>query len=72
MKLKNAFAAIAATTLVSAPVVAQAATADQARTGASVDGEELGGGIILPLVALAVVILGIILLTDGDEVPESP
>ena len=74
MKLRNAFAAVAASALVSAPVVAQAATAqvDQTRAGAEVEGENLGGGLLLPLAALVVIILGIILLTDDDDAPESP
>ena len=73
MKLKNGLAAIAAMSLVSAPVVAQAATADQSRISSDVDGENLSGGFIIPLIAVIAVILGILAITDdGGDRPTSP
>ncbi|MEO6387815.1 MAG: hypothetical protein ABIT16_09420 [Croceibacterium sp.] len=61
-----------AISLVSAPVIAQAATAT--RASSSVDGEELGGGFLLPLLAAIAVGLAIWAITsNGDEVlPTSP
>ena len=72
MTLKNILAATAAMSLVTAPVVAQAAA--PARTGAEVgDAENLRGGFIIPLIALVAVILGILAATgDDDDPPTSP
>ena len=76
MKLRNGLAVFAAMSLVSAPVVAQAAPADidQARVSTSVDGENLSGGFIIPLIAVIAVILGILAATSdgGDDRPTSP
>jgi hypothetical protein len=75
MKLSKVLAAVVATSLVSAPVVAQAAAAevDQSRVGAEVDGENLRGGFIIPLIAIVAIILGILAATGGDdEEPTSP
>ena len=74
MKIKNAITAIAAISLISAPVVAQAAPApiEQARVASEVEGESLRGGVLMPLLFLVAAILAVILLTDGGEEPVSP
>jgi len=73
MKLRNGLAVIAAMSLVSAPVVAQAAAAADARIGSDVEGENLSGGFIIPLIAIVAVILGILAIADdGGDRPESP
>lgn len=76
MKLSNALAAVVATSLVTAPIAAQAATAQvsQARAGSDVEGENLRGGFIIPLIAIIAIILGILAATndDDDELPSSP
>jgi hypothetical protein len=80
---KVALKAIVAASLVSGPTVAQAATAQsgagalsisQARTGAEMTSDnELGGGFIIPLLALAAIIAGILVVIDNDDdQPESP
>ena len=75
MKLSKVLAAVVATSLVSAPVVAQAAPAgiEQARVGTEVEGENLRGGFIIPLIAIVAIILGILAATGGDnDPPHSP
>ena len=73
MKLGKVFASVAvATSLVTAPVVAQAAPAEL-RTGTEVEGESLRGGWVVPLLAIIAIILGILAATsDGGDDPESP
>ena len=63
--------AAAAVSLALAPVAAQAAPA---RAAAPVSAnEEIGGSpIFLPLLIALAVALGIILLSDGDDAPDSP
>jgi hypothetical protein len=80
MKLRSALASVAvATSLITAPVAAQAATAQAApaaRVATDVNGEELRGGFIIPLIALVAVILGLCVATDicggDDDAPHSP
>ena len=74
MKMKKTLAALVATSLVGAPIVAQAATAQSARVGSPVeDAENIRGGWFIPLLAITAVILGIIFLVDdGDDLPTSP
>ena len=78
MKLSNALAAVVATSLVTAPIVAQAQTAvAQSRLGSDVEGEDLRGGFIIPLIALIAIILGLCAGTDicggdDDDLPTSP
>ena len=75
MKLSKVLAAVVATSLVSAPVVAQAAPAsvEQARVGTEVEGENLRGGFIIPLIAIIAIILGILAMAGGDgDLPHSP
>ena len=77
MKLGKALASVAvATSLLTAPIAAQAAAVD-ARLSSDVDGEQLRGGFIIPLIALIAVILGLCLGTnicggDDDDLPTSP
>ena len=76
MKILNAaLSAFVGSSLIAAPIAAQAATAANARHAAPVSGEELRGGFVIPLVALIAIILGVlaIALKDGDETrPHSP
>ena len=73
LNLGNALAAAAAMSLIAAPVVAQAAVTGQSRVGSEIEGENLRGGFIIPLIALIAIILGILAATSGDgEAPESP
>ena len=73
MKFGKALASVAvAASLVAAPVVAQAAPAEL-RTGTEVEGENLRGGFIIPLIAVVAIILGILAATGGDnDAPHSP
>ena len=80
MKLRRALESFAvATSLITAPVAAQAAMAEAApaaRIGSDVDGDQLRGGFIIPLIALIAVILGLCVATDicggDDDRPHSP
>jgi hypothetical protein len=75
MKIKQALAALAATTLVATPVVAQAAAVPAARAGSPVaDAENIQGGWFLPALAIIAIILGILAATSGgdDDLPTSP
>ena len=72
--LRNAITATAAVALTVAPIAAQAAPSEVARTGSELgETEQLrsGTGWILAAVALALVIWGILELT-GDDEPASP
>ena len=80
---KNSLAAMAAATLVLAPVAAQAApaakstaTAQVERVGADRKNEnklEGGSGIIIAILAAAAIIAGIIIAADNNEdTPTSP
>ena len=73
MKLGKVLASVAvATSLVTAPVVAQAAPAE--RTATEVQGENVRGGFLIPLIAIIAIILGILAATGGgdDDEPHSP
>ena len=74
MKTKQALAALVATSLVGAPIAAQAAAAEAARIGSPVeDAENMRGGWLIPALAIIAVILGIIvLIDDGNDLPSSP
>ncbi|MEO9469558.1 hypothetical protein [Parasphingorhabdus sp.] len=78
MKFTKFAAAIAAASLISAPVTAQAVqslTPAVERTGAvDENGEKLEGstGIIIGVLAAAAVIAGIIIIADDDDDPTSP
>ena len=74
MTLGKALASVAvATSLVAAPIAAQAAPAEL-RTGTEIEGENLRGGFIIPLIAVIAIILGILAATSGggDDLPSSP
>lgn len=69
--LKNTLAASAALAMIGAPVVAQAAE----RSASPVkDSEELAGsGLVIGLIAAALVVVGIIVVSDSDDgEPVSP
>ena len=65
--------AAATVALMAAPTVAAAQSAPIEPAGESVEGSELRGGFIIPLIALIAIILGILAaIHDGGEPPESP
>jgi hypothetical protein len=73
MRLGKVLASTAvAISLIGAPVAAQAAGAEAARIGSSVEGENLAGGLLIPI--LAALALGLIIwqVADSDEEPTSP
>lgn len=86
MIFKGLIAAAAAVAMSATPAVAAASTstaasaaAQIAPAGESVEGNELfgGGGFIIPLLAIAAIILGILAATgelngDDDDLPVSP
>ncbi|MBA3677892.1 MAG: hypothetical protein H0W74_10895 [Sphingosinicella sp.] len=76
---KVSMAAIVALSMTSAPAFANATpgsslSVSQARASASLEDEgQLGGGFIIPLLALAAIIAGIlVVIDDGDDDPTSP
>jgi len=83
---KGLIAATASVALMTAPTVAAAQTSAQASAAAAqevapaaetVEGEQLRGGWIIPLIALIAIILGICAATDvcggdDDDPPHSP
>lgn len=72
MTLRKALASVAVSaSLVIAPIAAQAAPAEL-RTGTEVEGENLRGGFIIPLIAIIAIVLGILAATGGDDDPVSP
>jgi hypothetical protein len=76
MRIKSILAAIAAASMAAAPVVAQptpapAAPAEVAPAGETVEGEQIRGGFLLPLAVIIAIIIGVLLLTEGEE-PTSP
>ncbi|WP_106640321.1 hypothetical protein [Allosphingosinicella vermicomposti] len=70
---KIALKAAVAASMIAVPAVATASTAasalslSNARVGAEVEGENLGGGIIIPLLAVVALGLGIWAAVDDDE-----
>ncbi len=86
MAFKGLIAAATSLALVTAPTVAAAqttaatvasATQEVAPAGETVNGEQLRGGWIIPLIALIAVILGLCVGTDicggdDDDLPTSP
>ena len=75
MNLAKKFASVwVAASLVAAPLAAQAAeSAAPVRTGTEVQGENLGGGWVIPLLAVVAIILGILAMTGGNnDRPHSP
>jgi hypothetical protein len=74
---KKAITAVSAVALLAAPTIAVAQTAAVEPSSESVEGSELRGGFIIPLIALIAIILGLCAATDicggGDEdLPHSP
>ena len=86
MAFKGLIAAAASVALMTTPTLAAAqasasaaasASSEVAPASESVDGEQLRGGFIIPLIALIAIILGICAATDicggdDDEPPHSP
>jgi hypothetical protein len=80
VSFKGIMAATTSVALMLAPTMAAAQTSTAARgmevapAGESVNGSELRGGFIIPLIALIAIILGILAAThnDGDDLPHSP
>jgi hypothetical protein len=71
MKLaRSLVTALAATSLISAPVLAAPVNVERSSTAA--EGENLRGGLLLPLAALIAAVLAVILLTDSGDEPVSP
>jgi hypothetical protein len=75
MRFSSILAAVAASSLVAAPVIAApkpaAATAEVAPEAESVDGNQIRGGYLLPLAIIIAIIIGVLLLTNDDEDPIS-
>jgi hypothetical protein len=69
MKVRNLAAAAAAVTLMAAPVAAQAAP--QRAAAPTEQSNELASSWIIALVAIAAVIAGIVIATNGDNDPVS-
>ena len=84
MGFKGIIAATASVALMAAPTMAAAQTSAAAARSAevtpaseTVDGEQLRGGFIIPLIALIAIILGLCVGTDicggdDDDLPHSP
>ena len=74
MKMNEALAAVVAASLVGAPVAAQAAAVDAARTSSPVaEGENIKGGWFLPALAIIAILLGIVAIANnGNDLPTSP
>ena len=68
MVFKGLIAASTAVALMAAPTVAAAAPVNVAPVSESVEADsELGGGFIIPLLALAAIIAGILVVLDNDD-----
>ena len=72
MRVNSILAAIAAASMATAPVAAAprpaAATATEvAPASETVDGERIRGGFLLPLAIIIAIIIGVLLLTGGDD-----
>ena len=82
MGFKGIFAATASVALMAASTMASAqttaatakATTEVAPAGENVQGSELRGGFIIPLIALIAIILGILAALDkgNNDLPHSP
>jgi hypothetical protein len=74
---KKVITAASAVALIAAPTIAVAQTAPVQPASESVEGSELRGGFLIPLIALIAIILGLCAATDicgGDDEdpPHSP
>ncbi len=84
MAFRRLIAAAASVALMTAPTMAAAQTSpvptaaqEVAPADETVEGEELRGGFIIPLIALIAIILGLCVATDmcggdDDDLPTSP
>ncbi|HEX8217007.1 MAG TPA: hypothetical protein VF577_06045 [Allosphingosinicella sp.] len=77
MVFKKVITAASAVALIAAPTIAVAQTAPVQPASESVEGSELRGGFLIPLIALIAIILGLCAATDicgGDDEdpPHSP
>ena len=87
MAFKGLIAAVTSIAMVAAPTIATAQTTAATTASASrevapatesVDGDQLRGGFIIPLIALIAIILGLCVATDlcggddDDDLPTSP
>ena len=76
--MKAAIAAALGFSMASAPVLAQSAAPlsvahSVARAGAETeDNSQINGGYIIPGLIIVAIIVGVILLTDGNNNPSSP
>ena len=75
MRFNSILAAVAASSLAAAPVVAApkppVSTTEVAPESESVEGNQIRGGFLLPLAIIIAIILGVLLLTNDDEDPIS-
>jgi hypothetical protein len=77
MRISSILASLAAVSLAAAPAAAApkpaapAATTEVAPQSESVEGDQIRGGFLLPLAIIIALIIGVLLLTKGDEDPIS-
>ena len=76
MSFRSVLAAVSALALLAAPTAASAQAAasqpaELAPRSEQVEGSEIRGGFILPLLALIALLVAVLKLT-GDETPDSP
>ena len=65
--------AAVAGSLVVAPAAAAPAEVENARVSSELEGEDLrAGGAVLPIAFLVAIIVAVLLVTGGEEVPQSP
>ncbi len=69
MVFKKVVTATCAVALMAAPTVAAAQGAPVEPASESVEGSELRGGFIIPLIAIIAIILGILAATHNDDDP---
>ncbi len=69
MVFKKVVTAACAAALMSAPTMAAAQSAPIEPAGETVQGSELRGGFIIPLIAIVAIILGILAAIHEDEDP---
>lgn len=84
--LRKLLAGAAALAMTTSPVIAAVPTAQSAaaklsiaksvpasaRASAPAGKSKAAGGFLLPAIAVVAVIIGIVLITDGDDEPDSP
>ena len=73
MRFHSVLAALAAASMAAAPVVAAPkpvaapAGSEVAPQGERLEGDQIRGGFLLPLAIIIAIIIGVLLLTKGDE-----